>query len=305
MMLSLEEQLKAIMAWPAREELSKPDQGSSVPYLSGDMVKFKLNKIFGPAGWGYETISWPRLVEVGDAAFYLGEYEVWFRFADGTVVKRQVSGLVPLRGGSEGAKTNIVRMGIGGCVTDAIKEAAATLGPAFGLGLNDETVKAVIAAAKGRSASAPVAPAPAAPAPAATPAVPAAPAHAPAPVPTAPAPAPAPAPFLPPDTERPPFLADLAARHDKIIAANPAAGQPVDEKRFGGLKVAMARKLEASTVGADADSVWAYLERMLGPLDDAAWLSVLSTWISGRDFLDDVVVVVGEREEVVGREGIP
>lgn len=264
---TLKEQLEMLETWPDPREFAKPDQGSSVPYLSGDIIKYKLNAIFGPQNWGYETISWPHLVEVGDAAFYLGEYEVWFRFADGTLIKRQVSGLVPLRGGAEGAKTNIIRMGIGGCVTDAIKEAAATLGPALGLGVNDEAVKAIAGPQQQPRRQSPLQPQ------------------------NGDKPATA---YTEKVRSIPAWLNAMIEHHHTLIAANPQAALPASGERIQGVRIAMARKLEAVNGSPSADEVWNALiaDVIQGNMLDNAWLSIVSSWTAGRNFVEQATELV-------------
>ncbi|NOZ27985.1 MAG: hypothetical protein GXP39_08035 [Chloroflexi bacterium] len=139
-----EEQVRALAKWPDVREIKQPDQFVDAPYISGEMVKHKLNTIFGPAGWGYEITRWPELVQIGKAAFYYCELNVWFDFANGISIRRPAVGMVPIQGKIETAGINQVRMAIEGAITDAIKGAASTLGPALGLGLNDITVERAV-----------------------------------------------------------------------------------------------------------------------------------------------------------------
>ncbi len=270
--MNLEEQLAALNEWPRPEELSKPDQGSSVPYLSGDMVKAKLNRIFGPANWGYETISWPRMerveTEKEPIVFYRGEYEIWFRLVDGSVIKRQVTGMVPVRGD---LKMNTLRMAIGGCVTDAIKEAAATLGPALGLGINDPTVAACLK------------PRPSPAQPVQSPQPPAIGEQSPTPMPSP----------RSDDLVIPAWADSLIERHDALVAANPNSATRADTARRQGLVIALTRKLENHpTCQVTPEQVWKAIQAITHDEIDLAWLSLLSSWIASRDLVQQATELV-------------
>lgn len=142
--IAVREQLEQLNTSPDPNLITPPDKYVTAPYLSGEVVTHYLNEVFTPLGWGYELIDWPELKQFGDGAdgMYICRGRVWFRFENGEKVERLVPGMCAIRAGrnrsAEEAGFNLVRMAYQGAITDMIKNAASTLGPRLGLGLNDQ-----------------------------------------------------------------------------------------------------------------------------------------------------------------------
>ena len=147
--LSYEEQLVALATPAAQGEIVRASQYKPA-HMPGSIVEHKLNSIFGQTGWGVKVEQWPTLeTEVGNSPFYHGRYTIWFRFANGEMVERPAIGWIacqPKKGaGVQDIMASNVQMAMEGCLTEAIKFGASTLGPALGLGMHNETAMALIA----------------------------------------------------------------------------------------------------------------------------------------------------------------
>lgn len=158
--LTYEEQVAALATPAAPGEIVQASRYKPA-HMPGSIVEHKLNTIFGPDNWGVKIEQWPTLeTEVGTAPFYHGKYIIWFRFANGSVAERPAIGWIaaqPTRGGGvQDIMFSNVQMAMEGCLTEAIKFGASTLGPALGLGMHNETAMALIAEEAEASAPAPV-----------------------------------------------------------------------------------------------------------------------------------------------------
>jgi hypothetical protein len=147
--LTYEEQLAALATPAAPGEIVKASKYKPA-HMPGSIVELKLNGIFGPDNWGVRIEQWPTLEDgVGTAPFYHGRYTIWFRFANGNIAERPAIGWIaaqPARGGGvQDIMFSNVQMAMEGCLTEAIKFGASTLGPALGLGMHNETAMALIA----------------------------------------------------------------------------------------------------------------------------------------------------------------
>jgi len=158
--LTYEEQLAALATPAAPGEIVRATKYKPA-HMPGSIVELKLNGIFGPDNWGVRIEQWPTLEDsVGTAPFYHGKYIIWFRFANGNIAERPAIGWIaaqPARGGGvQDIMFSNVQMAMEGCLTEAIKFGASTLGPALGLGMHNETAMALIAEEAEANAPAPV-----------------------------------------------------------------------------------------------------------------------------------------------------
>jgi hypothetical protein len=147
--LSYEEQVAALATPAAQGEIVRATKYKPA-HMPGSIVEHKLNTIFGPDNWGVRVEQWPTLeTEIGTAPFYHGKFTIWFRFDNGSIAERPAIGWIaaqPARGGTvKDIMFSNVQMAMEGCLTEAIKFGASTLGPALGLGMHNETAMALIA----------------------------------------------------------------------------------------------------------------------------------------------------------------
>ena len=108
--------------------------GGEVPYIEGYLAITAANEIFGADNWGYTTTK-PELVMLDGGPVWMALVTVWVR---GCLPKTDLGIALPaIKRGGNVVTREAHRTAAMGAVTQGLKRALRTFGPAFGIDLYD------------------------------------------------------------------------------------------------------------------------------------------------------------------------
>lgn len=123
---------------PRRVTTMQSGPAVGVPYLTAWDCIERANEIFGPAGWSFDLVGTPWVIESGVQGNASTKYEVWAAMGRVTVAGASYSDIGTNVRSGEGSGG--LEMAVKGAVSDALKRCLRLLGDQFGLVLYDKSL---------------------------------------------------------------------------------------------------------------------------------------------------------------------